>query len=449
MIDYLESPVGSKAECLKELEAFTSEFPENAWAPIRLSRQLRMAGRADEALQKLDEMSGHPEVTAARRIELSENLFDLGRYQEAQSQLEELKIATSEQAIEQAMAAWQQLSNGKPDANDLLHLATLTALVRAYNDDTTAAHRVFQFVLEVIGRLRRINDVNARIAAVGSNATLEQQIARARELNATVSQGDLATKNVSSLYVARCGHCHGNSGDGLGRAARHLNPVPRAFVTQRTRYVSSFDGATDDDLRHSIRNGMPGTSMPAFNDLSDDQVKELIEQLRAFEAERVRRSVARGAVSLTTNVVRPVAIPIPDVEDTTQLREQGRALFFSAGCQQCHRLDASVSSDITATEKDLIEDEDRKERPRQRSFDGEGRPIAVRNLSDDAFKGGDSLEQIFYRISVGISDTPHPALAANPSSCIAIASYVKGLRRSGPRPQTNYERGLSPSLRQK
>ena len=74
-----------------------------------------------------------------------------------------------------------------------------------------------------------------------------------------------------------CRICHGISGDGLGIIFHRVQPKPRNFTCFHT-----MDGIPDGQLFWIIKNGSPGTAMPSFSYLADDQVWQLILYLRSF-----------------------------------------------------------------------------------------------------------------------------------------------------------------------
>ena len=80
-----------------------------------------------------------------------------------------------------------------------------------------------------------------------------------------------------TLYLKYCVQCHGEKGDGEGYAAPHLRPRPRNFTTGKFKVRTTPNGAlpTHQDLVNIIRRGMPYTSMPAWPDLSDQEVSDL------------------------------------------------------------------------------------------------------------------------------------------------------------------------------
>jgi len=78
-----------------------------------------------------------------------------------------------------------------------------------------------------------------------------------------------------SEATPNCSTCHGIRGDGQGPLASQFDPPPRNFACAET-----VNGIPDGQLFWIIRNGSPGTSMPAFGALTDRQVWQLVLYLR-------------------------------------------------------------------------------------------------------------------------------------------------------------------------
>lgn len=74
-----------------------------------------------------------------------------------------------------------------------------------------------------------------------------------------------------------CKVCHGMSADGLGILFKQLSPKPRNFTCSVTMQEIS-----DGQMFWVIKNGSPGTAMPSFSNLSDDQVWQVILYIRQF-----------------------------------------------------------------------------------------------------------------------------------------------------------------------
>jgi mono/diheme cytochrome c family protein len=180
------------------------------------------------------------------------------------------------------------------------------------------------------------------------------------------------------LYRRHCVHCHGISGDGQGPTAAILNPYPRDYRPGVFKFKSTYTAnkPTHDDLVRILHDGVPGTAMPSFALLPDDEVEALVEYVKylAIRGEMETALVAYAADELdadskfdpasdpevativkgmltdivTTwneageNVIVPEDGAIPSAERTPeQIAESvkaGRELFYGtrANCIKCH-----------------------------------------------------------------------------------------------------------------
>ncbi len=129
------------------------------------------------------------------------------------------------------------------------------------------------------------------------------------------------------VYEIYCVGCHGASGDGNGTAAEFLIIKPRNFVDGAFKffhYGESGPYPTDASLTLTIRNGLPGSAMPAFPLLSEQEVTDVRSYIKSFRA--------GGWPSETAGTTTAAAVPI---EGTT-----AEELFQNATCFACHQLDA-------------------------------------------------------------------------------------------------------------
>src|SRR6185369_9369341 len=79
------------------------------------------------------------------------------------------------------------------------------------------------------------------------------------------------------LYIRECAGCHGELGNGQGSAAKFVDPKPRDFTKKRFKFKTTGSGeppATADILR-TIERGIPGSSMPSFSFLPEEERKQL------------------------------------------------------------------------------------------------------------------------------------------------------------------------------
>lgn len=72
-----------------------------------------------------------------------------------------------------------------------------------------------------------------------------------------------------------CKLCHGIKGNGRGGMSMGVHPQPRNFTCEKT-----ITDVPDGQLFWIIQNGSPGTGMPAFGELEDEEIWQLIIYIR-------------------------------------------------------------------------------------------------------------------------------------------------------------------------
>jgi mono/diheme cytochrome c family protein len=125
------------------------------------------------------------------------------------------------------------------------------------------------------------------------------------------------------VYDRYCLACHGAAGDGRGPAAPLTWPRPRDLTRGAYAWRATAFGEppTDDDLRTTIRRGVPGTSMQGYGDvLSEVEISQLLEVVKAFSP----AAFARPG--------RPISLGAPAPRDP----ERGARLWTQLGCDGCH-----------------------------------------------------------------------------------------------------------------
>ncbi len=91
--------------------------------------------------------------------------------------------------------------------------------------------------------------------------------------NPVAATSDSITRG-SALYTANCLSCHGAAGQGDGPLSAGMYPPPANFLAPHTRAHS------DGQLFDWIRNGKSNTAMPAFPDLTDEEIWDLINYIQ-------------------------------------------------------------------------------------------------------------------------------------------------------------------------
>lgn len=85
-----------------------------------------------------------------------------------------------------------------------------------------------------------------------------------------------------TVYMKNCMHCHGVSGDGNGSTAQFLNPRPRDYRLGVFKFTStlSAEKVSREDLHRIVKYGIPGTYMPSFLLLGEEETKSAVEYVR-------------------------------------------------------------------------------------------------------------------------------------------------------------------------
>ena len=195
-----------------------------------------------------------------------------------------------------------------------------------------------------------------------------------------------ATEAGKSLYLDKCAHCHGVEGAGDGSAAENLLPRPRDFTRgiYKIRSTESGNLPTDQDLFEVISNGMPGSSMPAWEGLlSEDERWSLVAHIKTFY---------EGFTEASPRII--------DLSDKIAYSEEsvvkGKEFYTRLGCVECHG--ALGRGDGTSTPG--LTDE----------WGFRSWPANMEHGWN--FRGGSSTEDIFKRFIGGIAGSPMPAFVS-------------------------------------
>ncbi len=204
------------------------------------------------------------------------------------------------------------------------------------------------------------------------------------------------------IYQKECVVCHGDKGEGDGRAAYLLFPKPRNFTSQLFKIRSTPTGnpPTAEDLFQTISRGMAGSAMPGFEYLPAQDRKDLASYvLKVANFVDPPDSVYR--------VSRPQEYP-------PRLAASGKELYELYQCGACHgatgRADGFASATLT---------------------DNDDFPIRANDFTRGIFKGGGEPEDIYLRFVTGMDGTPMPSYeaAAPEEERWVLVDYVKSLSK--------------------
>jgi len=210
-----------------------------------------------------------------------------------------------------------------------------------------------------------------------------------------------------TLYLKYCVQCHGEKGDGNGDATPHLLPTPRDFTSGKFKVRTTPSGAlpTHQDLVNIIRRGMPYTSMPAWPNLSDQEVSDLAYYTKTFSPD----------FAVAESVPKPLELPSAPAS-TNETIELGKKLYEENGCLKCHGALGRGDGPSASTLADDL-----------------GHAIRAANLTQPwTFRGGPSREDIFRTMTTGLNGTPMPSFAdaLTPEQRWAITDFIASLSGS-------------------
>jgi len=205
------------------------------------------------------------------------------------------------------------------------------------------------------------------------------------------------------VYEQNCVACHGTKGDGNGPAAAFLAPRPRNFVEAKYRLRSTLIGQlpTDVDLFRSVSLGMPGTPMPPWKHILNDEDRwAVVEYIKSFSPRFADTNEQRTVVNASA--------PTPRNEASIA---EGRALFAKLACVSCHGESGHGDGPSAAT---LVDDSQNKIKPRDFS-----RP--------SLFKSGYATKEIARTVLTGLNGTPMPGFHGTIAEADAwkLAYYVE------------------------
>src|SRR5205823_2255150 len=201
------------------------------------------------------------------------------------------------------------------------------------------------------------------------------------------------------VYIAHCVGCHGTRGDGAGRAATFLSPLPRDFTAAVFKFRSTPSGSlpTDGDLFRTVTRGVRWTAMPTWHEVPDKARLAVITYIKTF-SRRWKEEKPEP----------PVVLPTPPPA-TSELLARGKQLYVKAKCWECHG-DTGRGDGPSA---DQLKDD--------LKF-----PIRPADFTKGQFKGGSDVTDIYRTMTLGLDGTPMPSFAdsMNVAERWAISYFV-------------------------
>ena len=209
------------------------------------------------------------------------------------------------------------------------------------------------------------------------------------------------------IYDAKCAQCHGYNGDAESVAKSHFRPQPRNFTSATFKFRTTENGQlpTHEDIKRSIKKGMPATGMPAWSNFSDGELDNLAYYIKTFAKD--------DFVEYSSEAVA-IDLPSPPAWSEASAK-RGRIVFEENQCIDCHGNVGRGDGKSAPTLKDQWEE-----------------PIRPADLTKPwTFRGGDTRGDIYRTFNTGLDGSPMPAYTIDPpEDQWALVDYVYSLRRS-------------------
>jgi len=206
-----------------------------------------------------------------------------------------------------------------------------------------------------------------------------------------------------TLYEKHCAVCHGEKGDGKGSAARFLFPKPRDLTlgVYRVRSTSTGEPPTDDDILATLTDGMPGSAMPSFSELSKEEKTAIVEYLKEL-----------GEIyEEPFNIIKPGKPP----EVTPRLIAKGKEIYGKMKCGECH----GESGKGDGPKADDLKDD-------------RNQPAPPNAFTRGIYKGGGTPSDIYLRFTAGMDGSPMPSYEDSLNDEMRWAMVFYSLSLAGP-----------------
>lgn len=259
----------------------------------------------------------------------------------------------------------------------------------------------------------------------------------------------------SRVYRQQCLHCHGLTGDGRGPTAPWVHPHPRDYRLGRFKFTSSGqdEGSRKPrriDILRTIREGIEGTSMPAFKQLPDNEIEAVASYVihLSFRGElefslmsdlftdaieknpeainerfgEYLQLIQKNWMEAEAQAIKPSPMPaMTDAQLEASIRN-GYKLFMSktdAGCVGCH-IDFGRQATF--------------------NYDAWGTINKAANLTLDSYRGGRRPIDLYFRIHSGINGSGMTAFGKllKPEEIWDLVNFLRVL----PYPQMREKYGI-------
>lgn len=195
------------------------------------------------------------------------------------------------------------------------------------------------------------------------------------------------------------------------------DPPPCGFFPSPEISTPAGSLPSDEDLLETLTRGMPGSSMPSFAYLPEEERREVVRYVKWLTADvdAAGRRVNKFEEAKAKGELKPAVIVPPEPGVTVEALVKGRELFAKLACNACHGDTGAGDGPSAPTLKDNW-----------------GVPLPPRDFTIGAFRGGSTGRDLYLRIHNGMAGTPmlgYGAGVLSPEERWSLVLHIQSLRR--------------------
>lgn len=232
-----------------------------------------------------------------------------------------------------------------------------------------------------------------------------------------------------TTYTEYCMPCHGVNGDGKGTSAKGLQVPPRNFTLGLYKFGQVVSGELphDEDFYKILKEGLTGTAMLPWKELSDIQMFNLVQYVKTFAPEKWV-----GAEKKLGDVIMLTKDPFGDAHKESAIQKGKEVYHTVAQCWTCHRAYVSKNElseislkingkGITEFDPDMYHV---KLQPNEYGYSS-----MPPEFTYDSIRSAKTVEELYLRLNAGVAGTSMPSWKGTlqDDEIWAVAHYVKSL----------------------
>lgn len=238
-----------------------------------------------------------------------------------------------------------------------------------------------------------------------------------------------ALNDGKSIYTEYCMPCHGVNGDGKGVSSKGLAVPPRNFTLGQYKFgrVVSGELPHDEDFYKLIREGLTGTAMLPWKELSDQQLFNLVQYIKTFAPakwEGVDKKLGESIV-VTKD-------PYGEAHRESAIQRGKEVYHVVAQCWTCHRAYVShaefneMSKKINGKPVTEFDPQMFHIKLQPNDYGYQSMPP---EFTYDSVRSAKTVEELYVRLSSGVGGTAMPSWKGTlqDDEIWAVAHYVKYL----------------------